>query len=150
MEAKIKILVVSNDSVMQRFLKQNLNEGDYQVAGTQCTGEKLKATLDEEYPDIAILDIMMPSLDGLKICLRIRQWSQVPIIMLSAWGAGGDKVRGLNLSADSYLTEPFGIEDLITRIDIALQQNVAAMNLLSGVSSEAPVVFREWDTLHAN
>ena len=150
MEAKIKILVISNDSAMQRFLKQNLNESDYQVADTQYTGEKLKATLDEEYPDIAILDIMMPSLDGLKICLRIRQWSQVPIIMLSAWGAGGDKVRGLNLSADGYLTDPFGIEELIARIDIALQQNVAVMNLLSGVISEAPVVFQEWDTLHAN
>ena len=150
MTAKPKILVISNDSVLQRFLKQNLDESDYQIVNTQYTGDKLKTTLEEEYPDVAILDIMMPSLDGLKICLRIRQWSQVPIVMLSAWGAGGDKVRGLNLSDDTYLTEPFGLDELAVRIDIALQQNVAAMNLLSGVSSDMPAVFKEWDTLHAN
>ena len=150
MTAKPKILVISIDSAMQRFLTQNLDENDYQVVNTQHTGEKLKANLEEEYPDVVILDIMMPSLDGLKICLRIRQWSQVPIIMLSAWGAGGDKVRGLNLSADTYLTEPFGLNELTARINIALQQNVAAMNLLSGVSSDMPTVFKEWDTLHAN
>ena len=70
--------------------------------------------------------------------------------MLSAWGAGGDKVRGLNLSADTYLTEPFGLDELTARINIALQQNVAAMNLLSGVSSDMPTVFKEWDNFNAN
>ena len=150
MAAKVKVLVISTDPALRRFLEQNLNESDYQIVNTQFTGDRLKTTLDEVYPDIAILDIMMPSLDGLKICLRIRQWSQVPIIMLSAWGAGGDKVRGLNLSADSYLTEPFGVNELKERTNSVLQQNIAAMKFLSDISSGTPVALQEWHTLQMN
>ena len=138
MAAKAKSLVISNDSIMLRFLQQNLSVSGYEVASTQQTGEKLKTVLDEELPDLVILDVMMPDLDGIEVCLRIRQWSPVPIMMLSAWGAGEDKVRALDLSADSYLTEPFGVYELMARIGETLQRNLAAANLLpnfrSGVS----------------
>ena len=133
--AKNKILVISGDPVMLGFLQLNLRESEYQVVSTQRTGEELGAVLDEELPNLVILDIMMPDLDGIEVCLRIRQWSQVPILMLSAWGAGQDKVRGLDLSADSYLTEPFGIDELRAQIKETLQRSFATMNLLSNIRS---------------
>ena len=136
MMAKIKILVISKDLVMLEFLQQNLSESYYEVASTQRTGEELRAALNYELPDLVILDIMMPGLDGIEVCLHIRQWSQVPIMMLSAWGAGHGKVRGLDLSADSYLTEPFGIDEVMVRIKEVLQRNFAAMHLLPNVHSE--------------
>ena len=137
MAAKAKSLVISNDSIMLRFLQQNLSVSGYEVASTQQTGEKLKTVLDEELPDLVILDVMMPDLDGIEVCLRIRQWSPVPIMMLSAWGAGEDKVRALDLSADSYLTEPFGVYELMARIGETLQRNLAAANLLPNFRSGA-------------
>ena len=133
MAANAKSLVISNDPGMLRFLQQNLSGSGYEVASTQQTGEKLKTLLDEELPDLVILDVMMPDLDGIEVCLRIRQWSPVPIMMLSAWGAGEDKVRALDLSADSYLTEPFGIYELMARIGETLQRNLAAASLLPNV-----------------
>ncbi len=133
--AKIKTLVVSSDPVMLGFLQRNLGESDYQIATTPDTGEELRTVLEEELPDLLIIDIIMPSLDGIEVCLRIRQWSRIPIIMLSAWGAGEGKVRGLNLGADGYLTEPFGIDELTARIKGVLQRNLAAANILSNIRS---------------
>ena len=137
MAAKIKNLVISSDSVMLGFLPQGLEECGYQVATTQHTGEELKEVLDRELPDLVILDIMMPELDGIEIGLRIRRWSQVPILMLSTWGAGEGKVRGLDLIADTYLTEPFGIGGVMERVEQALQCNAAAVSLSSNVRSGA-------------
>ncbi|MFC1914546.1 response regulator transcription factor [Chloroflexota bacterium] len=133
MAAKIKNLVVSNDPAMLGFLPQSLDECGYHVITTQHTDGQLKETLDRELPDIVILDIMMPGLDGIEVGLRIRKWSQVPILMLSTWGAGEDKVRGLDLISDTYLTEPFGIEGVRERVEQSLQRNAAAMNLPSHV-----------------
>ena len=137
MTVKIKNLVVSSDPVMLRFLQQNLSEHGYQVVTTQHTGEELKVELDRELPDLVVLDIMMPEMDGIEVCLRIRQWSQVPVLMLSTWGAGEDRVRGLDLIADSYLTEPFGIDGVMKKIEGALQRDAAAVNLISHVRSGA-------------
>ena len=137
MAAKIKNLVVSSDPVMLGFLPQSLDECGYQVVTTQHTGEELKEVLDKELPDLVILDIMMPELDGIEIGLRIRRWSQVPILMLSTWGAGEGKVRGLDLIADTYLTEPFGIGGVMERVEQALQRNAAAVSLSSHVRSGA-------------
>ena len=132
---KIKVLAISSDPVMLRFLQHNLNDGHYQLVNTQHTGEELEAVLDKELPGFIILDIMMPNLGGIEICLRLRQWFQVPILMLSAWGAGEGKVRGLDLIADSYLTEPFGIDEVLKRMNKALQRNIAALNLSSHIRS---------------
>ncbi len=138
MMAKVKTLVISNDPAMLKFLQQNLGENGYHIATTQRTEEDLKEVLDRELPDLVILDIMMPSLDGIEICLRIRQWSQVPIMMLSTWGAGEGKIRGLDLAAESYLTEPFGTDAFRARLREVLQHNFATMNHLLKVSSNAP------------
>lgn len=73
-------------------------------------------------------------LDGIEVCLRIRQWSRIPIIMLTTWGAGEGKVRGLNLGADGYLTEPFGIDELTARIKEVLRRNLAYASLLANIA----------------
>ena len=135
MTAKIRTMVISSDPTMLRFLEQNLSENDYPIASTQYTGEELRLLLDTEHPDLIIVDIMMPDFDGVEVSLRVRQWSDAPIIMLSAWGAGGDKVRALDLGADCYLTEPFGIDELRARINEALQRDFAAMDILPKIYS---------------
>ena len=118
-----RILVVSSDPPLLNLFQNDLPAKSYQVTHTQDTGEELKAVLNKVLPDLVVLDIMMPQLDGIEVCLRLRQWSQVPIIMLSAWGTRKGMVKGLDLSADSYLTEPFTITELMTRIEETLQRD---------------------------
>lgn len=118
-----KILTVSDTPVMQRFLQYNLAERGYQVACTPNSRGKLKAALYEELPDMVILDIMMPTLEGIELCLYIKQQFDIPILVLSACGSGSTKFRGVDLHAGDYLTEPFGILDLVTRIDNVISSN---------------------------
>jgi len=126
MRDKIKALVISDDPQMLAFLNDNLGKNGCRVICTRSTGEDLKALLDEEMPGLVILDIMMPALDGIEVCLRIRHWSAAPIMMLSTWGAARGQVRGLDLSAESYLTEPFGAEAFRRRLDAVLRQDFVA------------------------
>jgi len=121
-----KILAIGSDPSLLSLLEQELSDDDYEVASTQHTGISLRDILYKELPDFIILDIMMPTLDGIEICLHLRQWTQVPIMMLSKWGTADGMVRGLNLSSDSYLTEPFGIEELKERINMTLKRNADA------------------------
>ena len=137
MKVNAKVLVIGNDPAMLRFVKENLSDGSYQVTYTPHTAEELKSILDKEIPNLVILDILMPNMDGIEVCLRIRQWSQAPIMMLSTWGAGEDKVRGLDLSADGYLTEPFGVNEFKARLREALERDFSTMTPLvpSGIPS---------------
>jgi len=121
--AKTKVLAIGNDSELVGFLKKELGENSYQLICTQHTGEELRGVVQQESPDLVIVDVMMPSLDGIEISLRIRQWSRVPIIMLSAWEAGQNSVRGFDLSAESYLSEPLGANEVITLVESALRGN---------------------------
>lgn len=139
MVATTKILTVSGDSVLINLLQKNLAEDCYQVVATRHTGEELRTVINNELPDIVILDIMMPNLDGIEVCLRIRQWSLVPIIMISAWGVAEGMVRGLNLSTDGYLTEPFGTEKIKERIQEAIQRNLVAINTLPNIYPQVPL-----------
>jgi len=126
MLAKTKILTISTDPVLVSFLQQGLNDGEYEIISTRHTGMHLRDVIDSEDPEFIILDIMMPTLDGIGTCLQLRQWTHLPIMMLSTWGTGDGTVRGLSLGSDSYLTEPFGVEVLKTRIDETLKRNAAA------------------------
>lgn len=123
MITKTKILAISGDPALARLLEQELNNGSYEVASTQHTGNNLKEVLFTEHPNFIILDIIMPNLDGIEICLTLRQWTQVPIMMLSTWDTGDGMVRGLDLGSESYLTEPFGISELKARINETLKRN---------------------------
>ena len=125
MTPKTKILTISRDQSLVALLQRELNDGDYEIVCSEHTGLHLKGVVDEECPDFIILDIIMPSLDGIGMCLQLRQWTQTPIMMLSTWDTTYNMVRGLNLGSDSYLTEPFGIPTLKTRIDETLKRTTA-------------------------
>lgn len=125
MLTKTKILAIGSDPSLIKLLEQDLSDGDYKIASTQQTGIRLRGVLDTENPDFIILDIMMPNLDGIGICLQLRQWTQVPIMMLSTWGTTDGMVRGLNLGSESYLTEPFGIDELKAQIKNTLKRSTA-------------------------
>lgn len=117
---KKRLMILSDDPVLQGFFHRNFRQESYPVMNTPATDEAFKSLLERVQPDLAILDIGMPRLDGIEVCLRIRQWSDVPVIMLSTWGAASGKVKGLDLSSDSYLTEPFGAARLREQIEDAL------------------------------
>ncbi|MCK4273338.1 MAG: response regulator transcription factor [Dehalococcoidales bacterium] len=133
MLAKTKILTITTDPVLMNFLQQELNDGEYEIISTRHTGIQLRDAIDSEDPEFIILDIMMPTLDGIGTCLQLRQWTQLPILMLSTWGTGDNTVRGLNLGSDSYLTEPFGVDVLKTRIEETLKRNAATVDPLSNM-----------------
>ncbi len=128
MLAKTKILTISSDPALNEFLQKELNDGECEIVNTQHTGIQLKDIVDLEEPEFIILDIMMPALDGIGVCLQLRQWTRLPIMMLTTWGTDSGTVRGLNLGSDSYLSEPFGVDTLKKRIDLTLKRNAAAMS----------------------
>jgi two-component system, OmpR family, KDP operon response regulator KdpE len=117
---KKRILIVDDDPAILRLLGANLKARGYEVA-TATNGEESLEALQNESIDLIILDLMMPKVDGVEVCRRIRQWSDVPIIILSARGDEKDKVRCLELGADDYLTKPFGIAELMARIKTAFR-----------------------------
>jgi DNA-binding response OmpR family regulator len=121
MKLKTKILAVSRDRILVNLLHRGLNDGDFEIVSTEQSGNGLKDIVESEHPAFIILDIVMPSLDGVGTCLQLRQWTQSPIMLLSTWNTSNDMVRGLNLACDSYLTEPFGIATLKTRIEYTLK-----------------------------
>lgn len=127
---KTKILSVSRDPVLVSFLQRELNHDEYETVNTQQTGLYLKELLETEQPEFIILDIMMPTLDGIGTCLQLRQWTAAPIMMLSTWGADTGTVKGLNLGLDGYLSEQFGIDVLNQRIvDTLNRRTVLTTNI---------------------
>jgi two-component system, OmpR family, KDP operon response regulator KdpE len=122
MRAKTKILTVTRDAAMIALLQKELNDGTFEIVNTECSGVYLRDVIRAETPDFIILDIIMPSLDGIGSCLQIRQWTQTPIMMLSTWDTQGSTVRGLNLGSDTYLTDPFGMDILKKKIKETLDR----------------------------
>ena len=123
MRAEKKILIVTGESELLGLLERNLPQEDYKVTCIGDIGDDLKEVVDRFLPDLIILDVLMPWLDGVEVCLRLRQWCQVPVIMLSTWEAEKDTVRSLDLSSDSYLTKPYGVTDLMAQIEDTLCRN---------------------------
>ena len=117
---KKKILIVDDDPAILRLLSTNLKARGYEVL-TASNGEESLELVQRDFVDLIILDIMMPKLDGVEVCRRVREWSNVPIIILSARGDEKDKVKCLELGADDYLTKPFGIAELMARIKTAFR-----------------------------
>lgn len=120
-----RILVVEDERKIARFLELELRHEGYDVetAGDGRTG--LERAL-EGAPDLLILDLMLPELSGIEVCRRLRHESDVPIIMLTAKDDVSDKVMGLDIGADDYMTKPFAIEELLARIRVALRKPRAA------------------------
>jgi len=122
---KTRILVVDDELSIIKFLRANLEAKGYQVLAAMDGAEAIQ-TFEMELPDLVILDIMMPKTDGFEVCRRLREWTQTPIIMLSARGDEGDKVKCLDLGADDYITKPFGASELIARVRAVLRRTEAA------------------------
>lgn len=116
------ILIVDDEASILRFVGAGLRAEGYDVTEA-VDGEEALWAVEESSPDLVILDIMMPKVDGFEVCRRVREWSHVPIIMLSAMADPMDKVKSLNLGADDYLVKPFGINELIARIKAVLQRS---------------------------
>jgi len=119
------ILVVDDDPVIVKFVSANLKARGFNVVAAE-DGEAAIKAMEQTLPDLVILDIMMPGMDGVEVCSRIREWSKVPIIMLTAKNELNDKVELLNLGADDYITKPFGIEELLARVRAILRRKVGA------------------------
>jgi two-component system KDP operon response regulator KdpE len=110
-----RVLVIDDDLAIIKLLLANLKAEGYEMLSALDGAQGLD-TFERELPDLIILDIMLPKLDGFELCRRLREWSQIPIIMLSARCEEQDKVKCLNLGADDYMSKPFGINELIARI----------------------------------
>lgn len=117
---KPTILVVDDDPLILKFVSANLRARNFDVVGAE-DGESALKIFDERILDMIILDIMLPKTDGLKVCQKIRETSEVPIIMLSAKNDLTDKIELLNLGADDYLTKPFAIDELLARVGAVLR-----------------------------
>jgi two-component system, OmpR family, KDP operon response regulator KdpE len=122
---KTHVMVVDDDPAILRLLNTNLKARGYKVS-TAVDGEGSLQLAERDFIDLIILDLMMPKVDGVEVCRRIREWSEVPIIVLSARGDEMDKVKCLELGADDYLTKPFGIAELMARIKTALRHGKVA------------------------
>jgi len=121
---RTRVLIVDDDLTIIKFLRANLEASDYKTL-TAMDGAEALQSIEMELPDLVILDIMMPKIDGFEVCQRLREWSQIPIIMLSARGDEEDKVKCLDLGADDYITKPFGVEELIARVRTVLRRTQA-------------------------
>jgi len=117
---KTKVLIVDDEPQILRALRAGLVAHGYDVVSA-ADGEEALDKAATELPDAVILDINMPRLSGLQVCKALREWSSAPIIVLSVRDAERDKVTALDLGADDYLTKPFGTDELLARLRVALR-----------------------------
>ena len=121
----MKILVVDDEALLVKGLRFNLQHDGYEVI-TGCDGVEAVELAQSQNPDLIVLDIMMPRLDGLEACSKIREFSNVPIILLTAKADDMDKLLGFDRGADDYLTKPFNVLELKARIRALLRRSGAS------------------------
>ena len=146
---KTSVLVVDDDPIILKFVSANLRARELDVV-TAEDGKSALEAMERHLPDLVILDIMMPGMDGIEVCRRIREWSQVPIIMLSAKSEVNSKVELLNYGADDYITKPFGIEELMARVRAVLRRRSksSSTDITTFVSDNLKINFVErWVTV---
>jgi two-component system KDP operon response regulator KdpE len=120
-EKNIRVLVVDDERPIRRFLNASLS-GQYKVLEA-ATGEETLAVTVSGRPDIIILDLGLPDLDGVEVTRRLREWTQIPIIVVSVRDREEDKIAALDAGADDYLTKPFGAGELMARLRAALRRS---------------------------
>jgi two-component system KDP operon response regulator KdpE len=118
-----RILVIDDEAAIQRFLKAALDTVEFSIHQAASGHAGLAAAVAVR-PDLILLDLGLPDLDGIEVIKRIREWSQVPIIVLSVREREDDKVKALDAGADDYLTKPFGTGELLARIKVALRRSL--------------------------
>jgi len=133
-----KILVIEDEPPIRKFLRISLEAHGYVVIETETAATGIGHAITEP-PDAVILDLGLPDQDGLDVITRLREWSRVPIIVVSARGREADKVAALDAGADDYLTKPFGVGELLARLRVALRHAA----IVSGSNEQS--VFRVAD-----
>jgi two-component system, OmpR family, KDP operon response regulator KdpE len=121
------ILVIDDEPQILRAMRTILAEKQFKVT-TATRGEEGLALAAASEPDLIILDLGLPDMDGVEVCTRLREWTQTPIIILSVRDSERDKVAALDQGADDYLTKPFGIEELLARVRVALRHSARAQS----------------------
>ena len=121
MTKKATILIIDDDTVLLSLLRQSLERAGYAVE-TAANGLNGLQRAYDVHPDLVVLDVMMPRMDGWEVCARLREVSQVPIIMLTAKDQEGDKLRGFRLGIDDYVTKPFSFAELAARVGAVINR----------------------------
>lgn len=133
------ILLIDDEPQILRALKTILSSGHFRVISA-VNGEEGIALAASQLPDIIILDLTLPDMDGIQVCEQIREWSAVPIIVLSVRDGERDKVAALDKGADDYLTKPFNIEELLARIRVALRHSAQSIGNKETIFKTGPLV----------
>ena len=123
----LRCLVVDDEVAIRRFLRVALN-GQGFIVSEAATGQDALRTITLERPDLIILDLGLPDIDGVEVTRRLREWSQVPVIILSVREQEADKISALDAGADDYLTKPFGVGELLARIRTVLRRQTAGIS----------------------
>ncbi len=127
---KSTILVADDDPQLLRLMTRNLQFEGYSLL-TASDGKQALDLFEQHQPDLLLLDVMMPKMDGFAVCGHIREFSAAPIIIVTARGQDQDKVRGLDLGADDYLTKPFSVDELLARVRAVLRRTHFSTHELS-------------------
>lgn len=122
MNSQPRILVIEDDPAIRRFLNVSLSSHDYQVTDAKTGKEGLMQAIQQP-PDVIILDLGLPDIEGIEVIRQLRDWSSIPIIIVSARGQEKDKVLALDAGADDYVTKPFGISELLARLRVAMRHS---------------------------
>ena len=120
-ETNLRVLVVDDERSIRRFLKASL--GSQFVILEATNGEEALTAVATEHPDIILLDLGLPDMDGVEVTRRLREWTQIPIIIVSVREQEKDKIAALDAGADDYLTKPFGVGELMARLRVALRRS---------------------------
>jgi two-component system, OmpR family, KDP operon response regulator KdpE len=132
------ILVIDDEPQILRALRTILTAKRFRVS-VAARGEEGLAIAAAEAPDVIILDLSLPDMDGVEVCSRLREWTQVPIVVLSVRESERDKVMALDAGADDYLTKPFGIEELLARIRVALRHSTQTLGSKKTIVTVGPL-----------
>jgi two-component system KDP operon response regulator KdpE len=132
------ILVIDDEPQILRALKTILGSKQFRVI-TANRGEEGLTLAATQKPDLIVLDLSLPDISGMEVCSRIREWSQIPIIILSVRDRESDKVSALDRGADDYLTKPFGIEELLARIRVALRHSNQSSGTQQSIINAGPI-----------
>jgi two-component system, OmpR family, KDP operon response regulator KdpE len=116
-----RVLVIDDEPSILRALRINLTARDYEVS-TAGDGASGLSAVAHDHPDVIILDLGLPDMEGIDVIRGVRGWTSTPIIVLSVWGAEGQKVQALDAGADDYVTKPFGMDELLARLRAAVRR----------------------------
>jgi two-component system, OmpR family, KDP operon response regulator KdpE len=133
------ILVIDDEPQILRAIRTILTEKQFKVT-TASRGEEGLALAATSEPDVIILDLGLPDMDGVEVCTRLREWTQCPIIILSVRDSERDKVAALDAGADDYLTKPFGIEELLARVRVSLRHAASRKGEQSKIVKSGPLI----------